>query len=89
MRLLSRYIFKELVSVFALALLIFTLVLLLSRMLRLTDLVLNKGVPLSVVLKLLVYLSPSFLILIIPIALLVSAITVFSKLSTDSEIVAM
>ena len=89
MRLLSRYIFKELVSVFALALLIFTLVLLLSRMLRLTDLVLNKGVPLSVVLKLLVYLSPSFLILIIPISLLVSAITVFSKLSTDSEIVAM
>ena len=88
MRLLSRYIFKELVSVFALALLIFTLVLLLSRMLRLTDLVLNKGVPLSVVLKLLVYLSPSFLVLIIPIALLVSAITVFSKLSTDSEIVA-
>ena len=89
MRLLSRYIFKELVSVFALALLIFTLVLLLSRVLGLTDLVLNKGVPLSVVLKLLVYLSPSFLILIIPIALLVSAITVFSKLSTDSEIVAM
>ncbi len=78
MRLLSRYIFKELVSVFALALFIFTLVLLLSRMLRLTDLVLNKGVPLLVVLKLLVYLSPSFLILIIPIALLVSAITVFS-----------
>ncbi len=89
MRLLSRYIFKELVSVFALALLIFTLVLLLSRVLGLTDLVLNKGVPLLVVLKLLVYLSPSFLILIIPIALLVSAITVFSKLSTDSEIVAM
>ncbi|MFB3073270.1 MAG: LPS export ABC transporter permease LptF, partial [bacterium] len=89
MRLLSRYIFKELVSVFALALFIFTLVLLLSWMLRLTDLVLNKGVPLLVVLKLLVYLSPSFLILIIPIALLVSAITVFSKLSTDSEIVAM
>ncbi|MFB3073375.1 MAG: LptF/LptG family permease, partial [bacterium] len=73
MRLLSRYIFKELVSVFALALLIFTLVLLLSRVLGLTDLVLNKGVPLLVVLKLLVYLSPSFLILIIPIALLVSA----------------
>ncbi len=89
MRLLSRYILKELVSVFALALLIFTLVLLLSRVLGLTDLVLNKGVPLLVVLKLLVYLSPSFLILIIPIALLVSAITVFSKLSTDSEIVAM
>ncbi|MFQ5892881.1 MAG: LPS export ABC transporter permease LptF [Nitrospinota bacterium] len=89
MRLLSRYIFKELVSVFALALFIFTLVLLLNWVLRLTELVVNKGVPFSVVLKLVVYLAPSFLILIIPTALLVSAITVFSQLSTDGEIIAM
>ncbi|MDA2917050.1 LptF/LptG family permease, partial [Nitrospinae bacterium AH_259_B05_G02_I21] len=89
MRLLSRYILLELVSVFALTLFIFTVVLLLNHVLRLTKLVLNQGVHPLVVLKLLAYLSPSFLILIIPISLLVSAITVFSKLSTDSEIVAM
>jgi lipopolysaccharide export system permease protein len=89
MRLLSRYIFSELVGVFALTLFIFTVVLLLNHVLRLTELVLNQGVHPVVVLKLLGYLSPSFLILIIPISLLVSAITVFSKLSTDSEIVAM
>lgn len=89
MRLLSRYILTELVGVFALALFIFTVVLLLNHVLRLTKLVLNQGVHPLVVLKLLAYLSPSFLILIIPISLLVSAITVFSKLSTDGEIVAM
>ena len=89
MKLLSRYILKELVGVFGLALFIFTLVLLLNRVLRLADLVLNKGVSIGVVLKLLAYLSPSFLILIIPIAVLVSAITVFSRLSTDSELVVM
>lgn len=89
MKLISRYILKELASVFGLALLVFTLVLLLNRVLRLTDLVLNKGVPISTVLKLLVFLSPSFLILIIPIAVLVSSITVFSRLSADNELVVM
>lgn len=89
MKLLNRYIFKELAGVFALAVFIFTLVILLNRVLKLTDLVLNKGVPLSVVLKLLLFLSPSFLILLIPIAVLVSSIIVFSRLSTDSELVVM
>lgn len=89
MRLLSRYILMELIGVFALSLFIFTVVMLLNHVLRLTKLVLNQGVHPLVVLKLLAYLSPSFLILIIPISILVSAITVFSKLSTDSEIVAM
>lgn len=89
MKLLNRYILKELAGVFALAVFIFTLVILLNRVLRLTDLVLNKGVPLSVVLKLLFFLSPSFLILLIPIAVLVSSIIVFSRLSTDSELVVM
>lgn len=89
MKLLSRYILKELASVFGLAILVFTLVLLLNRVLRLTDLVLNKGVAVSTVMKLLFFLSPSFLILIIPIAVLVSSITVFSRLSADNELVVM
>jgi lipopolysaccharide export system permease protein len=89
MKLLSRYILKELASIFGLALFIFTLVLILNRILRLTDLVLNKGVSIGTVFKLLLYMSPSFLILIIPIAVLVSSITVFSRLSSDSELVVM
>lgn len=89
MKLLSRYILKELAGVFGLAIFVFTLVLLLNRVLKLTDLVLNKGVAISTVAKLLAFLSPSFLILIIPIAVLVSSITVFSRLSADSELVVM
>lgn len=89
MKLLGRYIMRELTAVFFLTLFIFTLVLFLGRLLRLTELVINKGVPLATVLKLLAYLSPSFLILIIPVSVLVASITVFRRLSVDSEIVVM
>lgn len=89
MKIIHRYILKELFYTFLLSIFIFTIVLILNKVLQLTELVINKGVPLLAVLKLLLFLFPSLLIIIIPISILVASITTFSRLSTDNEIIVL
>lgn len=87
MKIINRYILKELFYTFLLSIFVFTIVLILNKVLQLTELVVNKGVPLVTILKLLLFLFPSLLIIIIPISILVASITTFSRLSTDNEII--
>jgi lipopolysaccharide export system permease protein len=84
-----KYVLMELSGPFFLGLLIFTFVLFMKEVLDLIELVINKGVGLKVVLEMVVYIMPSFLVLTIPMAVLVAALTAFGRLSTDSEITAM
>ena len=58
-------------------------------MLRLVELLVSKGVGFGSVLTIIVHLMPSFLVLTLPIACLISTITTFSRLSYDKELVAM
>jgi len=60
-----------------------------EKVLDLIELVIKKGVSLEAVLKLMLYIMPSFLVLTIPMAVLVATLTAFGRLSTDSEITAM
>ena len=83
------HIGKELAGPFILGLLIFTFILLTNRILKLMDLVVNKGVGLDEVIKLIVYLLPSFLILTIPMSLLLAILITLGRLSADGEIIAM
>jgi lipopolysaccharide export system permease protein len=86
---LYRYLLKELFPSFLLGLTGFTFVLLTGRILQLTELFVNKGIPLSYLLKLVYYLLPSFLVLTIPMATLLSVLTTFNRLSSDNEITAL
>lgn len=86
---INKYLVKELIGPFFLGLLIFTFVLLMQQVLDLIELVINKGVSLKLVMELVLYIMPSFLVLTIPMAVLVSALTAFGRMSTDSEITAM
>ena len=88
MRILDRYIWKELVTPFGLGLLIFTFLLLIDRIFDLTDLIINKGVPVHLVLMMLVYISPAILVLTIPIGFLLAILVAFGRLSADMEVVA-
>ncbi|MBP1715422.1 MAG: permease YjgP/YjgQ family protein [Deltaproteobacteria bacterium] len=83
------YLLKELFPSFFLGLVGFTFVLLTGRILQLTELFVNKGIPLSYLLKLIYYLLPSFLVLTIPMATLLSVLTTFNRLSSDNEITAL
>jgi lipopolysaccharide export system permease protein len=86
---LYRYLLKELFPSFLLGLAGFTFVLLTGRILQLTELFVNKGIPFSYLLKLVYYLLPSFLVLTIPMATLLSVLTTFNRLSSDNEITAL
>jgi lipopolysaccharide export system permease protein len=88
-RILDRYIWKELIAPFFLGMIIGTFLLLIDRIFDLMDLIINKGVPVQLVTLLFVYLLPSILVLTIPIGVLFSILVAFGRLSSDMEIVAM
>ncbi len=88
-RTLYTHITKELMSPFILGLLIFTFILLTNRILKLMDLVVNKGVGLDEVIKLITYLLPSFFMLTIPMSVLLAILITLGRLSADGELIAM
>ena len=88
-RILSLYIIREIASLFLLGLMVFTLILLMGRMIKLTDLVISRGVPLADVSRMVLYLMPSFLVFTIPMAFLLAVLMAFGRLSADNEITVM
>src|SRR6185369_6355711 len=88
-RILSIYIIREVTSLFLLGILVFTLILLLGRLIKLTDLVITRGVPLSKIGLMIAYLLPSFLVFTIPMAFLLAVLLAFGRLSADNEITVM
>jgi len=82
------YIFKETLPIFFIGLAVFTLILLMDKILKLIELLVNRGANLSNILMLFVFICPSFLVLTIPIAVLLATLLTFGRLSADSEITA-
>ncbi len=83
------YLLKELGGIFLLSLGILTFIMVLSRIGKLADLVINKGVDLKDILLLIIYSSPPYLTFTLPMAFLLSTIVVLGRLSTDNEILAL
>jgi len=88
-RTISFYLTKEIMGPFFVGLLIFTFIFLMNSILRLTELVVNKGVKLIDILKLILYAMPSFLVFTVPMALLMAVLAALGRLSGDNEITAM
>jgi len=88
-RILSLYIIREITSLFLLGIMVFTLILLMGRLIKLTDLVISRGVPLADVSRMILYLMPSFLVFTIPMAFLLAVLLAFGRLSADNEITVM
>jgi len=83
------YLLGELSSLFFLALFVFTFILVVSRLGRIADLVINKGVELSDILLLVLYSFPAYLTFTFPMAFLLSTIVVLGRLSGENEILAL
>jgi lipopolysaccharide export system permease protein len=83
------YLFKELSYIFLLSLGILTFVMVLGRIGKLADLVINKGVEIKDIVLLIVYSSPPYLTFTLPMAFLLSTIVVLGRLSTENEILAL
>ena len=89
LKILDRYIIKELIDPFLFGLLSFSLILSASMVLfELTRAVVLQGMPLLLALKLFLFRLPSVVVYIFPMATLLAALLGFSRLSKDSEIIA-
>src|SRR5207245_6362532 len=86
-RILHRYVFREIVVPFAFGLSVFTIILLIARLLKLIELVVTRGVPVENILRLLSYILPAFLEVTVPMAMLLAILVAFGRLSADSEMV--
>jgi lipopolysaccharide export system permease protein len=88
-RILNRYLFVEILVPFFFGLGVFTFVLLIARILKLVELVVNRGVPLLDILETFALILPGFLEVTVPMALLLAILLGFGRLASDSEVVAL
>ena len=83
-----RYVLWEVFHIFLIGLMVFTIILLMDKILRLIELIVTRGASIRLILQLLLYISPSFLLFTIPMAVLVGTLLTFGRLSGDNEITA-
>lgn len=83
------YLLKELVLLFFLSLAVFTFILVMSRLGKMADLVINKGVDFKDIVLLIAYSCPPFLTFTLPMAFLLSTVVVLGRLSSENEILAL
>jgi lipopolysaccharide export system permease protein len=86
---IHKYILKEISIPAFLSLLIFTFVLLMGKIPRLAELVINKGVSTTQILQLFSFLLPTFLSVTIPLSFLLGILLAFGRFSADSEFIAL
>lgn len=89
MRILSRYIARELVGPTLIGFFFYTFIILMNQLFRLAEMIIRRSVPFESVLKLLVLNLPHIVVLTIPMALLFGILIAIGRLSSDSEIIAM
>jgi lipopolysaccharide export system permease protein len=85
---IDRYIAKEIVAPFALGVALLTFALVTGRLLKLTEMVVNRGVTLGDVASLIGYIMPAFLELTFPMAVLLGVLMGFGRMSGDRELIA-
>src|SRR5574337_2029841 len=83
--LIDRHLLREMVASFILGLVTFTFVLLMDQMMRLMDLMINKGAPVGVVVRLIAYVLPFSLTVTIPMSVLLAVLATYGRVSSEGE----
>lgn len=83
------YLLKELSVILALSLGILTFILILNRLAKMAELVINKGVEMSDIFFLILYSTPPYLTFTLPMAFLLSVIVVLGRLCSENEILVL
>ena len=89
MRILTRYILKEVLSHALLGAALFTFLLFMRDLGQILDLVVRDSAPLGSVVRIFLYTLPNTLTVTIPMAMLVGVLLGLSRMAADSEITAM
>ncbi|MCD6161952.1 MAG: LptF/LptG family permease [candidate division Zixibacteria bacterium] len=88
MKILWRYVFKELLGPFVFGLAVITFVLLMDYILDVLDKIITKGLSTPVVLEVFALSLAWMLALSLPMAVLIAAIMGYGRMSSDSEVIA-
>jgi len=86
---ITRYILRQLALSTALVVVTLTSAIWLTQSLRFVDWIVNRGLPLSTFVYIAVLVLPSFLVVILPIALFSAVLFTYNKMQSDSEIVVL
>jgi lipopolysaccharide export system permease protein len=89
MKLLDRYVLREMLGPFLVGVVGFILVLTVDLLFTMSDLIINKGVPVWAVLKLLLYKMPSLLVMTFPVSTLFGTAMALGRFSKDNELAAL
>lgn len=89
MLILHRYIFRGMMPPLAVNLLFLTMIFLMTRMLQITELVVNHHVGFGTVGLILVYSIPYFLVFVLPMAVMLAILLNFMRMAGDNEIIAL
>jgi len=87
MKILNRYVFRELLGPFFLGLVVFSFVII--PRLRVLELLVQKNVDPQEILLILLYILPTILTFSLPMAALLAILVSFGRLSADNEVTAM
>jgi lipopolysaccharide export system permease protein len=87
MRILRNYLLKEFIGPLITSLCVLTFVMLLGNLVRIADLVINKGVDISRVMILFLFMIPALLTYTLPISTLVAVLLSIGRLSSDNEVI--
>ncbi len=82
------YVFREVLSPLCMGLLVLTFALVVGRLLKLIEMMVNHGVTPMQILQLLGYIIPGFLELTLPMAILLGTLLGFGRMSADHELIA-
>ncbi len=88
-KILDRYIFRELLKIFLISIFAMTMVLYMDKFLFMAEMIVNRGVSFIEVMMMMVYISPSFFAVTIPMAVLMASVVTFNQFSANNEWVAM
>jgi LPS export ABC transporter permease LptG/LPS export ABC transporter permease LptF len=88
-RILDRYVIRQLLVPFGIGLLVFTFLIIIPEFMRYAEDYIAKGAPMGVVAQVLMQLLPMALGLTIPMSLLMALLVAFGRLSADREFVAL
>ena len=89
MRLIRNYFLKDWISSFLISLGIFTLIFSIGNLVKLVDLIVNKGVNPKDILELFLTMIPFSLIYTLPISTLIATLLIFGRAAADNEIVTL
>jgi lipopolysaccharide export system permease protein len=84
-----KYIFREMIPPFVINLLFFNFIFLLTKILDITNMIVNYRISLLDVMLLLIYSMPHFLEFVIPMSVMTTVLLTFFRLSSENEIVAL